>query len=289
MLERLRPPVEKLRRPSFAKLGALTGSAVEKLRQVTARAPKPPVEIPEPVDKPPVRPVVAPPLKQEERRERSPAHGPAQTWLKPKAFQFNEGRVEISVSWQAAVLIALALIFILVVTFQLGRVHERARFGSGQTAPSSDSGGSTAAATRGARASAVGPSGAAGANAAAGMPAGSLGDHVIVLAQYSTQAQLMPVQEHFNAHGISTGVVAFSRLREYLTERGLNASVLPRGDGYMLITTTMYNNPKTPGTDGYAAKETIKEVGALYRGQAPEGYESFAPNYFSDAYGMKIR
>lgn len=289
MLERLRPPVEKLRKPSFAKLGALTGSAVEKLRQVTARRPKPPVEPPEPVSKPPVRPIVAPPLKQDERRERPPAHGPAQTWLKPKAFQFNEGRVEISVSWQAAVFIALAIIFILVVTFQLGRVHERARFGSGRTTTSSGGSGSAAAAPRRVQANVGEPSGATGANAAAGMAAGSLGDHVIVLAHYATQAPLVPVKEHFEAHGISTGIVAFSRLREHLTERGLNANVLPQGDGYMLITTTMYHSPKTAGTDGDAAKERIKEVGALYKGQAPEGYEPFAPHYFSDAYGMKIR
>jgi hypothetical protein len=82
--------------------------------------------------------------------------------------------------------------------------------------------------------------------------------------------------------------VAFDRLREHFRQVGLNASVLPQGDGYFLVTRQTYDNPDKPGTSGYEAKQKIIEIGALYKGKAPQGYETFGPRYFSDAYGMKI-
>jgi hypothetical protein len=58
---------------------------------------------------------------------------------------------------------------------------------------------------------------------------------------------------------------------------------------YFLQTKNRYNNPGTPGTDGYKALQKIIEVGAKYKGQAPPGYVTFAPNFFSDAYGKKVK
>ncbi len=94
------------------------------------------------------------------------------------------------------------------------------------------------------------------------------GTNVIVLVEYSAMADLLPVQAHFAENGIETEIV------------GQNGR-------YFLQTKQRYDNPATPGTDGYKAKQKIAEVGAKYKGKAPPGYETFAPRYFSDAYGRK--
>jgi len=112
------------------------------------------------------------------------------------------------------------------------------------------------------------------------------GDHVIVLAQYPKQDDLVPVKEYFGQHGINTEILAVDKLRDYLAQQGMNTSVLGNKGGFMLVA-SYYDNPENPGTDGYKAKQRIKELGRGYK--APSGSESFAPKFFSDAYGMKVR
>ena len=98
----------------------------------------------------------------------------------------------------------------------------------------------------------------------------STGNNVIVLVQYEARADLVPVQAHFAEYGIDT---------EIMMESGR----------YFLQTKNRYDNPGTPGTDGYKVKQKIIEVGAKYKGKAPPSFETFAPNFFSDAYGKKIK
>lgn len=94
------------------------------------------------------------------------------------------------------------------------------------------------------------------------------GDHVIVIATYKQSEDLIPVKEYFNRNGIET-------------------DIQERGDYYFLVTKDKFQSPRRSGTDGYTALQRIRQVGADYK--APQGYESFAPNLFQDAYGMKIR
>ena len=94
------------------------------------------------------------------------------------------------------------------------------------------------------------------------------GDHVIVIATYKQSEDLVPVKEYFNQNGIGT-------------------DIQERGDYYFLVTKDKFQSPRRTGTDGYAALQRIRQVGADYK--APQGYESFAPNLFQDAYGMKLR
>jgi hypothetical protein len=97
------------------------------------------------------------------------------------------------------------------------------------------------------------------------------GTNVIVLVQFGSREDLRPVQAHFADHGIETEIVQ---------EKGI----------YFLQTKDRYiNNPGTPGTDGYNALQKIIKVGALYKGKAPPNYETFAPHFFSDAYGKKVK
>jgi len=94
------------------------------------------------------------------------------------------------------------------------------------------------------------------------------GDHVIVIATYKRGEDLVPVKEYFEQNGIET-------------------QIQERGDYYFLVTKDKFQSPRRAGTDGYAALQRIRRMGADYK--APQGYESFAPNLFQDAYGMKIR
>ena len=94
------------------------------------------------------------------------------------------------------------------------------------------------------------------------------GDHVIVIATYKQGADLVPVKKFFDENGIKT-------------------EIQERGDYFFLVTKDKFQSPRRAGTNGYYALERIKRAGANY--ESPQGYESFAPNLFQDAYGMKIR
>jgi len=110
---------------------------------------------------------------------------------------------------------------------------------------------------------------------------------VIVLAQHAQRAPLESAKEYFKTHGVATEVIGVAALRDYLAGQGINTSVLGNRGGFMLVTADYYDNPQNPGTNGFQAKQKIIELGRGYKATA--GSESFAPNYFSDAYGMKVR
>ncbi|MBN2131098.1 MAG: hypothetical protein JW741_16475 [Sedimentisphaerales bacterium] len=295
VLEALRPQLARIRVPSVKQVGP----ALERLRQAVTPKPKERVEPVRPVAEMPSAPPVVPP-KVVERPEPKPVQGPSQTWLRPKRVQLNDGRIEISLPWQLGVAIGLGLILVVLIAFRLGQIDQKARFAGAQQpvrtgAPSTTpAGGAVAAGSSGAPASragsGVGATAGSGVGAAAGSatPPASTGDHVIVLAQYPVRTHLEPVRSYFSSQGIQTEILAVSVLRQYFSERGLNAAVLPNKDGFMLVTSgTLYENPNNSDSDGYTMKQKIVRLGAQYK--APIGYETFAPNYFSDAYGMKIR
>ena len=190
----------------------------------------------------------------------------AQWWKKPRIIQFNAGRIEFSIPYQIAIVLLLCLILLVLAAFRLGQysypanqttvepTSEMERFEQQNT-------------TARASADIMQPS-ATLSNAKGLESTQSIGDHVIVLVEYETRAQLVPVQEHFAKHGINTEIVI---------EKGR----------YFLQTKDRYESTQTPGGEGYEVKKKIAEVGAKYR--APAGYETFAPNFFSDAYGKKVR
>ena len=189
---------------------------------------------------------------------------------RPRFVQFNAGRIEISMPYQLAIAVLLGIVLLVLVFFRLGQwtrnegsltasdVREAAgigEVGSG-TAVSSPVESSRPAVDASGPVDAIeGPSKA---------------DNVIVLVQYRAERDLLPVQEHFAQYGIET---------EILLENGQ----------YFLVTKDRYHNTQNPGSAGYIAKQEIIEVGAKYRGKAPEGFESFAPHFFADAYGRKVR
>jgi len=212
----------------------------------------PQVEKPEskPVEKP------EPPVPEVEKPVRWPT--------KPRAVQFNAGRIEMSVPYPLAVVVILAVAAALLVAFRLGQ---------GTPIRLADDSGTPAAENSSEQAGVdapVSPAGRQQAPAAEnrGAQVVSTGDNCIVITQYHTDRDLEPV-------------------RKYFAENGIETEIQKTAGRYFLVTKRLYENPNRSGTDGYAALQRIKEIGANYR--HPQGYESFKPNLFSDAYGMKVK
>jgi hypothetical protein len=211
----------------------------------------------------------------------SPAsNGAAKWWKRPRIVQLNAGRIEFSMPYQVAVAVALVLVLMLVASYRVGQFSaiggQQAPSRPVGQAPQSRQGHLTARQNETPARPAVSDvkQPAAPAESAAPKPqkvepAKPAGNNVIVVAQYSAMADLRPVQAHF-------------------LQNGIELEIVKQGGLYFLQTKQRYDNPNTPGTDGYKARQRIVEIGAKYKGKAPPGYETFAPHYFSDAYGKKV-
>ena len=216
----------------------------------------------------------APPVRRKE-----PAGVPksaAKWWRKPKIVQLNAGRIEFSMPYQVAVVPVLVFIIVIIAAYRLGESSSPAgRQETGLPIPAVQETDGERPVERAmaditpASTSPTAPPENTTANTEVAEPAKPTGNNVIVLVVYDSLPDLAPVQAHFSENGIETEIV---------TESGR----------YFLQTKQRYDNPATAGTDGYKAKQKIVEIGAKYKGKAPAGYETFAPNYFSDAYGKKV-
>jgi hypothetical protein len=208
--------------------------------------------------------------------ERRPAAESSKTvpkwWRKPRMIQFNTGRIEFSMPYPIAIAVLLLFILLILFAYRLGQCFQptglqvpRSVRPTSMTEQDNQAGQVTADTSR-----ALASTDDALQASRPVEPDKSAGDHVIVLAEYKRHLDLVPAQAHFDKYNINTEIVM---------ENGR----------YFLQTKDKYNNPDKPGTDGYEAKKIITEIGAKYKGSAPAGYESFAPHYFSDAYGKKVK
>ncbi len=207
----------------------------------------------------------------------------AKWWKKPRAVQFNVGRIEFSMPYQLGVALILGSVLVILAAFQLGQ-----KLNLTEKIPSNP-------VVTAARTSIEDPKEqqeepeiklpTAPAEEESALlkieepkpteptepiVPKSTGNNVIVLVQFGSQEDLRPVRAHFAEHGIETEIVL---------EKG----------SYFLQTKNRYNNPSTPGTEGHKALQEIIKVGALYKGKAPPNYETFAPHFFSDAYGKYVK
>ena len=181
---------------------------------------------------------------------------------KPRRVQFNAGRIEMSLPYPLAVVFALGMVLAVLVAYRLGQLGFGFRADEAQS--SADANGPERAAATPPQVPAVGET----TTPAREPVVASKGDNRIVITQYLTDRDLKPVLDHFAAFGIETVIE-------------------PSAGRYFLVTKQLYENPLKSGTDGSIALKRIKEVGAQYK--APQGYESFKPNLFSDAYGRKVK
>jgi len=208
----------------------------------------------------------------------TPARKSVRLWpTKPRFVQFNTGRVEFSLPYQVVVAVVLGIIVLILLAFRVGHWQGR-RQGD---AYSSD----LSRIVPKSEISKLALSETMAKNAPQKQPETPMRvtdlpkterikmiepirDHVIVIQQNKARADLVPVQEYFAEYGIET-------------------QIENEGDWWFLVTKDLYQNPEKEGTDGYNAKRQIIKLGAKYK--APEGYGTFAPHFFSDAYGKRVR
>ena len=197
-------------------------------------------------------------------------------WMrKPRIVQFNFGRIEFSMPYQLAVALVLGLILLVLAAFRLGQEYYLTDQGAISTTVETPQIKRTTPMEREAADIREPPAPAEdstlpGIEDVTPTQPKSTGNNVIVLVEFGARADLVPVRAHFAEYGIDTEIVL---------ENGR----------YFLQTKTRYDNPGTPGTDGYKALQEIIKVGAKYKGKAPPTFETFALNFFSDAYGKKVK
>jgi hypothetical protein len=249
---------------------------LERLREAVAAREKAKLRRLEKPDKAELPPTVKPRAVEKDDQPAPPSRTPL--WWQLKPLQFNEGRIEISVSYHVGIAVALAVILVILAGFRLGQRFPAAKAAGQTKAPANATAETAAEKTM--------PTGTQGAASPTDEPAQPPGDNCIVLAVRKNRADLDPVVAHFAKSGIVLEVYALETVRESLRKSGYVAAGLPSGDGFILVTSDLYHNPQNPETDGYKMKQRIAEVGATYK--AEKGRDPFTPNLFKDAYGMKI-
>jgi hypothetical protein len=211
--------------------------------------------------------------KQTAARFSIPLHKRAANWFnRPRIVQFNAGRIEISMPYQLAIALLLALVLLVLVVFRFGQITYRSS--QKVTGPSAKMPESVQKAAPKVTA-VVAPQKAAPAEEKTLAPpvvqkvepVKPKGDNRIVIQSYQLRADLEPVKQYFAGFGIETEIIKIS-------------------DWYYLVTKDKYENPGKPGTDGYLTKQKIIELGAKYK--APPGSEAFGSQPFRDAYGKKF-
>jgi len=179
------------------------------------------------------------------------------TQAKPRAIQFNRGRVEVSLRYDVAIVLALLALLCVMGAYRLGEhlsIKEASSVQVESTAPAA----AVLTTDRTTVTEAVEPAGAADEAVATGG-----GDNWIVIATHQNEGQLAPVQQYFEGCGIET------QIRKV-------------GENFLLHTKQTYGNPNRPGSDGEQVRRKIIELGRNY--EPPPGYRSFD---FTTAYGMK--
>ncbi|MBL7186517.1 MAG: hypothetical protein ISS70_09335 [Phycisphaerae bacterium] len=229
-----------------------------------------------------VRPAVKQPKPAAEK-----AKAAADWWKKPRIAQFNAGRFEFSVPYQVAIVLGLVLVMLLLASYRLGQnsvVPGRLATGEpGQEVEKIDQESTAELATANMPEPAspveyVAPKQGVPLNEDVTRdveeevkPVKPKGKNAIVLAHSGRIVDLHPVVEHFAKYGVMLKIDSLE------------------GGKYLLRTVEEFeSDPAEPGTDGFRIKSEIIRVGPLYKGKAPAGLDTFAPHYFTDAYGKKV-
>lgn len=257
-----------------------------------AGAPQPQVEKPDP---PAFRP------RHIERIGRPSPEKCAKPLLRPKAVQWNAGRIEISVPYHIGVAVVLAALLVVLIAFRLGQGHpgkpaQAVVPASPPVRPTTQNVAMTATSAPLAQPKQQTESPPAAPRVVDPVPAqpqvpsvqAEQGENLIVLARSSEQKDFEPVIKYFGEHGIALMALPLNdATRKTFAEYGFNPPSWPGSEGYVLVTKNRYENPEKMGTKGYEVLQNIKRLGPLYK--PPKGGKSFAPNNFGDAYGWKIK
>lgn len=191
--------------------------------------------------------------------------GRAAGWpRRPRMLFFSAGRIEISLPYPLAIAVLLGLVLLILVAFRLGQnLSSRAAAGLAGVPKSTQK----LAERPVIRELEAEPVKRALPVVQRPTAADTKGNNRIVIQTWRVRAQLEPVKEYFASCGIET-------------------EIINEGEWYYLVTREKYDNPGKPGTDGYAARQRIIELGAKY--ESPPGSASFGPKPFYDAYGKRF-
>jgi hypothetical protein len=222
--------------------------------------------------KKPVEKKDEPVTKQKSATDVETSKAAAKWWRKPRIVQFNVGRIEFSMPYQLAIALLLCLIVMFLVAFRLGQYYyltDQRVIGSAEESPKISQENLTEQEVVDIREP---PAPAEDSTLLdeelEPVKPKPTGNNVIVLVEFGSYADLVPVRDYFAMHNIETEIVM---------ENGR----------YFLQTKNRYDNPGTTGTDGYKALQEIIKVGAEYK--APPNYEPFTQHLFSDAYGKLVK
>jgi len=191
---------------------------------------------------------------------------------RPRFVQFNAGRLELSVPYAVVITACLLVVLFILIGFRLGQAGGRAKEKSAAAAvepvKKADPQATDLATAVSVKPETVQAEKTGRKSRPKMVEPIPSGDHIIVLVQYPTRADLVPVRQYYADNGIET---------EIIFENGW----------YFLVTKNRYRNPNREDTDGYRVKQRIIKLGSKYK--APTGHETFAPNLFRDAYGKKVK
>jgi hypothetical protein len=188
-------------------------------------------------------------------------------WLRgPKIFQFTAGRIEVSLPYQIAVAILMGVVLLFLVVFRLGQLSYSQHDATSKISKSAQQ--------------------PAAEPVVIAKPAEKKLPSPSVIQQKSESAVSEPKKNNrivIKSYPLSSHL---EPAKQYFADKGIETEIRKSGDAYLLVTKEKYDNPERPGTDGYAAKQKIIELGAQYK--APQGFDQFGTKPFHDAYGMKF-
>ncbi len=186
----------------------------------------------------------------------------------------TSGGFEFSIPYQLAITAGLALLLLFLLAFRFGKYSNRASQEPAVRSPQSNAGTDNRdslpklASTENTRTPTSEDTGGSAVNREPA-PVVLTGNYVIRLAQLKTKTDMIPAVDFFKSKNIQTEIVT-------------------DGNWYFLQTVERFkDNPNNAGTKGNDLIKEIVKIGKEYK--APDSsYGSFAPNYFSDAYGYNI-
>ncbi|MFA5424305.1 MAG: hypothetical protein WC374_10665 [Phycisphaerae bacterium] len=180
---------------------------------------------------------------------------------RPRAVQFNRGKVEISLRYDVAIVLVLVVLLGMMGAYRLGE-HISLKSADTAAAAAVNANNETTVVSEPIANETAAPAVSEPRQAAAEAVASS-GDNWIVIATHQNEGQLAPVQQYFAGYGIETQI------------RQVNGS-------FILHTKNTFENPNRFGSDGQRMLQRVIELGRNY--EPPSGYRSFD---FATAYGMK--
>jgi hypothetical protein len=196
---------------------------------------------------------------------------------KPKPVQCHDGRIEITLSTRAAVMVFLVLMVGLLVCFRMGQWYpgslDRTFIENSNSVSPERTGLTGLALAKQDVPVKTGPE----------VPVVDAMKPVIVpnaASRSLTYGNAIVIQEFHT-------VADLAAVGQFFAARGIGTEVVRKGTTYFLISKARFPyNPEAENTRGSELLQEIRLQGQTYK--APAGLESFAPNKFKGAYGRNI-